>query len=317
MIATSDATIALSGGCSAQRLFWTALLVATFAPLALVLAPASVGTYLPGTQILVLLTTGHVGASAYFYSDREFRPLIRNNPGPFIIAPAVVCAAFVLVGHLLPNGWAGALIVYMVWQLHHYQRQSYGIVAFACRAGKIRVPAQLSNAITLTAFAGSLGLIGGRITVLWVTGVALYLATLVWIAVLLVRAPEIRRSPTALLATIAAGIFLLPTLIPSRDMIITFWSFAIAHGAQYLIFMAALAGAAPRRYVGLGCLLVAFVLVGLIAQPITQAYWLPINLGLVCSHFLIDAKIWKMRELPQRELIGRRFAPVLGSLRPT
>lgn len=40
---------------------------------------------------------------------------------------------------------------------------------------------------------------------------------------------------------------------------------------------------------------------------------MPVYLGFVCGHFLIDAKVWRLRETPQKALIGRRFATALHS----
>lgn len=143
-----------------RRLFFGALLLATLAPFALILGVAPHVGRLPGLGTLILLTgVGHVASTLYLYGDREFRPLVRRNWVPFIAAPLGLAAAFGLIWFWVPAIWPGVFLGYFCWLLYHYQRQSYGIVAFASKAANLRPPAQLLRALDLTVVAGILGLV--------------------------------------------------------------------------------------------------------------------------------------------------------------
>jgi len=91
-----------------------------------------------------------------------------------------------------------------------------------------------------------------------------------------------------------------------------FWSFAIGHGAQYLIFMTVVAEGRSKRfgaYLIAGVTLVGTTLFGLLTLPQAGA---PIYSGIVIGHFLVDAKFWKMREPEQRRVIRERFGFLFG-----
>ena len=51
--------------------------------------------------------------------------------------------------------------------------------------------------------------------------------------------PRLRRDARVLCFTLLGWAFFLPTLV-SSDHLVSFWAGAIAHGAQYLIFLAVL-----------------------------------------------------------------------------
>jgi len=95
----------------------------------------------------------------------------------------------------------------------------------------------------------------------------------------------------------------------STDPLIGFWSYAIAHGAQYLIFMIVLGANTKRGIVEIGLLLLAvsaaFVM---FAKLNSFNAGLTFYNGIVMGHFLIDAKVWRLREPLQRQIIGERFS---------
>jgi hypothetical protein len=125
---------------------------------------------------------------------------------------------------------------------------------------------------------------------------------------LLATSRRVTGDPLVLLFTLLGWAFFLPTLL-AADMLASFWSYAIAHGAQYLIFMAIMARGS--RFAALGPLLllvITFVTWLFFNGMTTTASGSAAYIGLVMGHFLIDAKIWKMREPLQRSLIRQRFA---------
>jgi hypothetical protein len=312
----------LPASVAVKRLFFGALAIATLAPFALILGLRPHVGQLPGLSQLIGLTgVGHVAATLFLYGDGKFRPLVRRNWVPFIAAPLGFAVIFGLIAHWLPAIWGGVLPAYTCWLLYHYQRQSYGIVAFACKAANLRAPTELSRALDLTVVAGMLGLVATGTVGLPVLVSAhvtrlvagtIYVGALAWAAIIVRRNADVQRSPLVLTAAAAAALFLLPALLPG-DALVVFWTYAIAHGAQYLIFMTVLAWNAPRGPSTIIGLLAALAGAGGLFALIGLPGGVPVYLGLVCGHFLIDAKVWRLREMPQKALIGRRFASALNS----
>jgi hypothetical protein len=110
-----------------------------------------------------------------------------------------------------------------------------------------------------------------------------------------------------LLFTILAWAFFLPALI-STDRLVGFWSYAIAHGAQYFIFMAVISGNHKRSIIGLSVFVLATAMALVLFQYLnTSGPGFAVYTGLVMGHFLIDAKVWRLREPLQRNLIRTRF----------
>jgi drug/metabolite transporter superfamily protein YnfA len=102
--------------------------------------------------------------------------------------------------------------------------------------------------------------------------------------------------------------FFLPTLVSTNELV-GFWSYAIAHGAQYLIFMVVLSGNRKRGTVGLSVFALVFAAMLVAFEHLNRSgAGLAAYTGIVMSHFLIDAKIWRLREPLQRNLIHQRFA---------
>jgi hypothetical protein len=124
---------------------------------------------------------------------------------------------------------------------------------------------------------------------------------------ILLETRELRGNPRILLFMMAGWAFFLPTLILS-DVPATFWSYGIAHGAQYLVFMMVISRNQERGRLGLcqfGLMAIAslFLFRGMYSSPSVSAVFT----GVVMAHFLIDAKVWRLREPLQREIVSERF----------
>ncbi len=314
----------MPSGTGGRTLFFGALLVATLAPFALILGLAPHEAQLPGLGLLMALTGGgHVGSTLAVFGDREFRPLVRANMGRFIALPLALGLALAFSNQWRSVQIAGSFAV-LCWQLHHYQRQSYGIVAFVSKAANIRPLDGLNAVLNLTVFAGVLGIVASKTmfgdgladvaaSQLRVLAILLYAVALVWLAVLIAGNAELRGTPVVMATVLAAGLFFAPALLPG-SVLVVFWTYAAAHGAQYLIFMTALAWNSPERSWA-SLRLGGAVTIGAGLAWIATTFWPslgPVYGGLLCGHFLIDAKIWKLRQMPQRAVIGRRFGFVLA-----
>lgn len=286
-------------------LFFGSLLAVTFAPLLLVPALAPHQNDLPRSWLLAVLVYGHVGSNFYLYGDRGFRPMLRENWLRFVVAPLVFAASLFIIAGAHPETLPVMWLVFFCWQLYHFGRQNFGVVMFASKTAGIRPPASLGPALNLTAAAAILGLIASETTPLlprlgmasemrWLGG-AFYAAAFVLIGRDLYRQPELLRSPLMVLILAAAALFFLPSLTAGTGHMVVFWSYALAHGAQYLIFMAVLAWQAPARGPAMVSLVAAVMLGGVIFLQAIAGISDAVLLGLTMGHFLIDAKAWKMR----------------------
>ena len=142
--------------------------------------------------------------------------------------------------------------------------------------------------------------------------ILLFVASTIMLVRVLRAAPRFRTNPLVLAFTILGWAFFLPTLV-STDELVGFWSYAIAHGAQYLIFMSVVSGNRKRGAVGLAVLVLSFAAMYMGLSYLNgSARGAAVYTGLVMSHFLIDAKVWRIREPLQRALIQDRFSFVFG-----
>lgn len=310
-----------------RRPFWFALGAVTLAPFGLILGLAPInGGLFPGIGIVIVVVGAHVAATGAIFRDAEFREIASRNRARFFALPAALSISFLIVALALPPAaWNLVMMGMTAWQLHHYQRQSFGIAAFGCKASGIAVPTGFSRAVDLTVIAGALGVFANAAGFAFLAPLApaartlaamIYIAPALWLAAALIKSPELRRAPIAATSVAGAVLFLVPALIPSSQAVV-FWSYSIAHGAQYLVFMLALGWAAPQRGPVLAALLLALVL-GTILFPLMNQteIWTAIYFGIAAGHFLIDAKVWKLREMPQRKIIGERFRDILGPPEP-
>ncbi|MGH7925478.1 MAG: hypothetical protein ACREQH_12900, partial [Candidatus Binatus sp.] len=81
--------------------------------------------------IIAITGVGHVGATAYFYLDRDFFELIRQNRGRFLLGPILAAGGCLIVFLTSSAAWTLLVAGFLAWQLYHYQRQNYGLIAFA------------------------------------------------------------------------------------------------------------------------------------------------------------------------------------------
>ncbi len=304
-----------------RGLFFGSLLAVTIAPLMLIPAVAPNQDEMPSIGLLLaVVSMGHVASTMYLFGDRGFRPMVRANWPRFIALPLTLAAAFAATAAMISAAAPWIWVGFFAWQQYHFQRQNFGIVIFAAKSRGVRPPARLSMALTLTAAAGTLGVLAsGKApnlaaipypSLVYCAGLAIYAAALALIIGELARQPAALRSPLVMANLITAALFLLPSFAPAGYMVI-FWTYTIAHGAQYLIFMAALAWNAPGRGVAITSLFAAVFVGGVVGLQMLYGINDMAVLGLVAGHFLIDAKVWKLRGAPASSPIPERFAFVL------
>jgi hypothetical protein len=281
----------------------------------------------PGIATVFLVTGAfHVATTSIFFFDRDFRPVLRDNAarGLSPLWLPVLILAIGLAGKALFGLWALFLIllVHNTWLFFHYQRQNYGLLSFISKNfGLGRLPAEANRALNLAAMGAVISLFGRvgflpggdellspqAFELVWRIGLCVFLVSVVMMVRVLIRERQLR-SNAWLFAGLVLGIaFFLPAFL-FVNPIAGFLPIAVAHGAQYVLMMSVLTGRSERGLLAFGtmCVLGYGIAKGL---ENLQDSWplLLLAIGLVQSHFVIDGKVWRLREPMQREIIGQRF----------
>lgn len=312
-------------------LFFGALALATILPLALlplsnVLLPTGPNELLLG--LWVVTGFGHVMCTVWFGLDADYLPIIGAHRGRMIASLVILPLGMVAIALALPGLLNWVLAAYWAWQAHHYNRQNYGVLAFAAahdRTGPL--PREISWLLHLSTGAGALILasmptiyglaappspIGNVDIAIW-RGIAIALLTgAAGLAIYLVATnARVRSSPTVLLFLFLSVVFYVPG-IASDNPIAAFWPYAMAHGAQYLIIMGVTAGRSRRGLAGLIIFIVLTFVLGAIAYSMVTLPWAALYTGIVSWHFLVDARMWRLRDPAVRAIARQRFAFVFG-----
>jgi hypothetical protein len=339
-------TRASAKSAASKRWFLLSLLLSTWLPIAffIFLAPsAGTGTALAGLKaVFLFLGTAHVPATLFFYTDKEFRPIIKERPLRYIYVPIfLTLATGVVLAVLGVAGSAFLLLAYWSWQAFHYGRQNWGMYAFASIAETGRSPRfEERLAIdggTLLAIAGTFKILGTAVAPAYLHQTFDYLYQFGLITFIVVVAFSVVVyakffKQTTLLKTIfffTAVFFFLPIFI-STDNNIGFLSYAMAHGLQYVVFMTVISATASEEpkhahsYRNMAKLSLFLILVGLAfwrvgdlrEMEIVKDSWIYSRvadflfgavLGATMSHFVIDADAWRLRMEKQRAYMTKRF----------
>lgn len=315
-----------------------ATLALTLAPMAaaVLLAPPA-GTR-PGTALVWLLfvgSSGHVGATAWFYTVPEVRAHMGRHRGRYVWAPvlliAVTAAAVVVVPReLIVDG----LLAYFGWQFFHFQKQNLGIAALAARGLRVSglsrterramVAAGCGGVVALVAHPELLQLSPG-VSLRWLYdgGLALFVvAAAVGVWALLRRSPDHR--PAGFVTVYAVSLLFFAPVFVFSSPYAAVAGITIAHGLQYLLLVGMLAGGPNPRatppQLGVLILVNVALVVGLglnlashmhTAEGLTRSIY-GAYLGLVMAHFVVDAGLWRMRDEFPRRFLTQRLPSLLA-----
>ena len=283
----------------------------------------------------------HVSATLLLYVDKTFLPLVRRDTVRYIYVPLVAiigsAVIFVFGG---PVAQAYTYLVFFAWQTHHYGRQNVGVYSFASVASGWR-PRRLERlALDLAAACGICGtfkILGmdrapsylhSIFDALFRFGALAFVGVLIFSVVVSVRnRNDFSLSRTLFFFTLV--LFFAPMFL-SSNIDVAFFSYAIAHGAQYLAFMAVLALDLRRRdgrrgvsapMVAVAVVFVLLVLVGYRAADVKAVSSVGaspilttmidllagIGLGTTIAHFVVDAGAWRLSRPSARQYVTRRF----------
>jgi hypothetical protein len=338
---------------AARQRFLFALLLSTWIPMLFFISVAHLATTNSGIygmkSLFLFLGTAHVPATFFFYTDRNFSHIISQHKARYIYVPlALTIGGGLIVALSNIQTQAYLFLIFWAWQAFHYGRQNLGIYSFSSIAQGTGAPDKLEKlAIDLTTACGILGtfrILGmdvspeylrGPIELLYEVGKFGYFAIIVFS--LYVFARNFRRT-TWLKAVFfwTLILFFLPIYL-SNDINVTFLSYAIAHGLQYIIFMGVVSLGAEQgeraravRYRNALKMMLLMILLGLLfyhADPLRRYEFVKNSrlllmsfdflfgavLGATMAHFVIDAGAWRLSKLPQREYMTKRFGFIFAA----
>ena len=316
-----------------RRLFFVALVAVTLLPYAAfpILSGAAFGTGAGLRGVLVVLlflgAAGHVASSFFYYADPSVRTFMaQGHRRRYFIVPLLLLVVVGVAYQLLDAvGRAYFLVVFWVWQVHHFTRQNHGILSFASASyGAPILPAE-RLAITLTDVAAILATLSFvtpyRDTVLagwgWhMHSVGLLCCIAAWIVWLGSRpwqrvAGSMPREGIVLMLML----FYLPLFL-FENAFMAVYVYLTAHGLQYLVFMTWVAKTPRRSALRAGIWLVVLTVVGgfAIRELQNDLVWarygvtlLGVAYAITMWHFLLDAGVWKLSGSFQRGYMRERF----------
>jgi hypothetical protein len=137
----------------------------------------------------------------------------------------------------------------------------------------------------------------------------------------LIRTPILRTNRLRLVFFVIGTLFFSPTYIFS-DAASAIAGYTLAHGLQYFVFMSFVSAGKERTMISFVKLCVIAACGGILldhaaeastwlAQPYAGAVY-GLFIGLVMTHFVLDAGIWRLREPFQRGYMRKKFDFVFG-----
>jgi hypothetical protein len=321
------------GGVRAGRAWRWVMVVVTGGALISAAALAPGRGRKPDDLLVWLLFVGssvHVASTGWFLTSPEVRRhAVTNERRGLIGLPLCCVVACGIAALLVPVNLLNWLVLAVfVWQFHHFQKQNLGLVALAASSAGLHGPRSLERRlIMLAGLCGIAALLSdprllqldmyrplGAVAVMASMG---YVAALVLGALALLRERK-KRPASSLALSMTALLFPLPIFV-FRSPYAAVSGMTIGHGLQYLILMGLVAqggrtAGARRREVARIC---AIAVAGGLA--LSAASHLHVSgtavlrgvfglyVGLVCVHFLVDAKLWRLSRPFPRAFLGARL----------
>ncbi len=312
----------------------TLVLTVAAAGAAILLAPAATAPAPEGLAFLLFVGSSvHVAATGWFYTVPEVRGHMRRHKARFIWIPAALIAGAGAAAMLLrPRLIECCLLPYFCWQFFHYQKQNLGIGALAAAAQRVQPLQPAERRALLAAGLSGIAALLGRPQLLQLTirpvlqplypiGIGCFgLAVAAGVALLLCRRAA-QRPAGFCLGYLSGLLFMLPVFVFSSPYAAVA-GLTIAHGLQYLLLVALVAGGAGggmRRAVQLAALgNIALIGGALLSVASDQQHGAPparvlfgVFLGAVMAHFVVDAGLWRMRERFPRSFLASRLPYLL------
>lgn len=345
-----------------RKLFLFFLVVATVVPFIVTGLIASGFTFF-GIHILFIalftLAGAHVPATFYLLSDSNIRKLFYQHKIRFIVIPIlIILISFVVLTFASEVEAFLFILLYITYQAWHYGKQNVGVLVFSRLADKKpAIQTWHRRLITAGIIAGILGsfealrpsyTLDGSVFTFnfsWLSSwnyvsynLGFFLIVVVGLISFLQISTVIRTAGFLhTLLFLSTTLFFLPIFL-SRQPIITFASYATAHGLQYLVFLGFHAwgrkgphGESLLKNISWPLYLITIAL-GIIyvlapyaisefngrtfelilghrlpdSQNIRSAFG--IFIGITTVHFWVDQTLWRMRDPDRRAWLLDRYA---------
>jgi hypothetical protein len=271
-----------------------------------------------------------VAATGYLFTIRDVRMHAMAHRRRYLFAPACcILLAMVLAGLLRPSQLGWVLLPYFCWQFFHFQKQNIGLVALSAGALSTKGPSAAERrALLLAGCAGILGLatrpallqltIAPHLGALHTLAIGVYLAALLGGLVALVARPRGENRPAYCVVSLSSLLFFAPVFL-FHSPYAAVAGMTIAHGLQYLVLVGLVASGEPRRSAGRPFGVAAFLNIALIGgialsaashlhgAPTAERLVFGAYLGLVMTHFVVDAGLWRLRDPFPRAFLSARL----------
>ncbi|MGA3147590.1 MAG: hypothetical protein ABSF33_08950 [Acidimicrobiales bacterium] len=286
---------------------------------AVVLAPRQSATPLRSLAWLLFLGSSvHVASTGWLFTLPEVRGHAATHRTRYVTIPiALVMAAGLVASLLSPKELEWVLLPYFCWQFFHFQKQNLGLSALAASSHGARplsrserralIGAGIAGIVGLVAHPNLLQLhVGSAGTGLFALAGLLFAVAVTFGLAALLRRPRCDRPTGFCVMYVVALLFSLPVFVFTSPYAAV-GGMTVAHGFQYLLLVGLVAAGSGRgstralRIARLGNVaLVAGALLsgashlhssGLLGRFLFGAY-----LGVVMTHFVIDAGLWRMRD---------------------
>jgi hypothetical protein len=266
---------------------------------------------------MVAVFGAHVPVTAGLYMDPEATPILRADPLRYFLAPVAVVAVIAAVVFTGPQWMLANLpLAITLWTIHHFTKQTYGVLSLVCAARKVpRISTLERRIVTLTGYSAMLVVLGNAVDAQYRDDMRLLGGLMLAACAAFVVGEQLRSPGDAgrFAAMLAAVAFYLPLFVIS-DPLVAATTYGSAHGAQYLIIVRNLGqdrttDAVRRfRWWTVGAFIVGGVAFRLIADAGEHRLAVVAVNGVLAWHFIADAGLWRMSRPLQREYVGRRFA---------
>jgi hypothetical protein len=288
------------------------LAVATLGPIAAVVGLSVLGLLdSPLQLVLLLLGAPHVLATVGLYADRELGPITRREPVRYLVTPLLAVPATVAAFAAVPER---ALLVLVTatfaWQVHHYTRQNVGVFAFWGRSRRLApVTTAERRAISASTLAGVAG-VARAVEVVPSWSIPLQAIGLAISAAAVATALAGGWNRRAAAVALGAG-FYVPLLVAAPGFFGVAFAYQAAHGGQYYLMVdRALRPDRRAQRVAVVTVLVGAVPALLLLAPrlllVAPALY-GLGKGLAISHFIADARLWRLRDPALGPVLRRRF----------
>lgn len=275
--------------------------------------------------LLFVAAPVHVAATGWLCTLPEVRSEARLRRVRFVWVPlglAVVLAG--TAAAIDPRSFAWLLLPFFSWQLWHFHKQNLGIVALAATSSRLPTPSRVERyPLTVAACAGIAAFVarpwllqvgvGPRLAALFPTSAAVFVTAVAASALVYRR----RGHFGYCVAYMTALLFFLPMFV-FRSPYAAVGGLTVAHGVQYLMLVGMVTAgdrSTPRPDPTVAARAVVLVLiVGALLSLASHLHEAGAALrltygayiGVVASHFVIDAAVWRLRDpFPRRFLASR------------